>query len=168
MGRKDEGEQRGREERLCITWSEKLSRKGFVAWFGRIVLRAIGISFVSFLPVDRIVQIAKGQTNCFDWTLCGIFGTLCCSGCTGGIGNHATCPTCSTRGSGFWDACCPDNQGFCRLVHYYDCCSSTTCSCPVPPCIHCETKEQPAWCTGNTHYVCTVVLLGGPGTCQCL
>ena len=80
---KDNVEERGREERFCITWSERLSRKAFVVRCGRIVLRAVGVSFVSFLPVDRIVQTADAQSNCSDWSLCGIYGTMCCGSCTG-------------------------------------------------------------------------------------
>ncbi len=163
----NEVESRDREERFFVTWSEKISRKGFVVSLGGFILRLAGISFLSILPVDKIAE--ADPSSCDDWTLCGICGTLCCAGCTGGVGGSGTCPSCASRGTGFWSACCVGGGGLppynCHTVKYYDCCSTVTCSCPIPPCLSCCIKKQNAWCsTGN--YVCTVAITGG--SCACL
>lgn len=165
-------EARSLEERLCLAWSRKLSRKGFVVRLGKVVLRAVGISFVSALPVNRIWQFAEGTNppgGCQTWSLCGIFGTSCCSSCTGG-GGISSCPSCATRGTSFWNACCVQSCcDDCYSINYYDCCSSITCSCPsspTGPCFYCQNNnQQPAWCDSGK-YVCTVAI--NTGHCECL
>jgi hypothetical protein len=163
----------GREERFFIGWSEQVSRKGFFARFGRLVLTIVGVSFVPILPVDRIVRDAEAcdPTCASTWYLCGLCGTLCCSGCTGGA-SYQTCPSCTTQGPGpAWSFCCVTGST-CNQINYLDCCTQNpgTCSCPGT-CLSCsEGCPQISWCpTGDGwNYVCSVALNRGPcspGSC---
>ena len=156
---------RGRQEAFLIGWSERFSRKGFVVRLGQILLRAIGVSFIPFLPVDHIVPNVEGcGISCNTWYFCGIYGIQCCANCANGTGTNA-CPTCASLGTGSWSACCPGAPGLpghnCATVRYYDCCSSDiTCDCSL--CMPCYNgAPQPVWCSSG-NYVCTVVSVGGP------
>jgi hypothetical protein len=158
-------ELRGREEAFFVRWSERFSRKGFMVRLGQILLRVIGVSFIPFLPIDHIVPSAEAcGISCSTWWYCGIYGRQCCANCTDGTGNN-TCPTCASRGTNSWAACCPNGSSGCATVRYYDCCSSSiTCDCSL--CMSCfNNTRQLAWCNSGS-YVCSVATVGGP--CSCL
>lgn len=153
---------------LVRMWSEKLSRKNFAIRAGRFALQLIGITFVSALPIDRIVRVAEGcgVGNCAPWQLCGINGTLCCSSCTSDGGTLNTCPNCATKGLSSWAACCRANGAGCISVSYHDCCSNVE-SCNCDACTDCPNDPSNgfAWCGGLQNYACTVATTGSVCTC---
>ena len=131
------------------------SRRSFVVRCGTSILRLLGISL---LPVLPLVRIAKGQSACGAWFLCGIFGRLCT--CTGCGGTTQSCPSCATKGS-FWQECCLQScEQF--SIQYIDCCTnSSSCYTPCSNCEFCERgTSEPSWCAGYAYYCCTIVKIG--------
>jgi hypothetical protein len=136
------------------------SRRSALASLGRACLKLLGISMLALLPVDRIVKPAMAQSICSSNYLCGIWGTLCASGCQG-CGTTTSCSSCSTAG-GSWTACCPNGSGT-TLVTYIDCCTnvqSCAAACAVCTVCHQNPEEQATWCGGFAYYVCTIISLG--------
>lgn len=119
------------------------SRRSAIVRVGKMCLKALGISMLPLLPVDRIVREADAQSNpCSSWFLCAIYGRLCgAANCSCGTTN--SCPSCATSGS-FWQKCCQYGSGY-STVQYIDCCSSSqTCvnSCSTCPFALMESKSQ--------------------------
>src|SRR5947209_2536227 len=112
--------------------SQKLSRRGFLAGAGRLILRFSGLALLPLLPLDRR---ANAYTDPCGWQQCGMCGSLCKACCGHGATSGPSCPSCLTT-YGTWSGCCTDPSCNARhLVTYTDCGSttaSTALSCQSP------------------------------------
>ena len=141
-----------------------VSRRQLLTRTWRLILSVLGISLIPVLPVDRAIRNAEARSEaCNDWRNCGLCG-VSCADCGGSIGG---CPSaCSqTLASSGWEACCCNDTGFCRMIQFRDCCTSSPSACQS-----CLTAEfcsracpQDEWCPSGTEYRCTKAVITGLG-----
>lgn len=140
-------------------WGQRLSRRGVLARVGDLLLKATGVALIPLLPADR----AFAQGGCGDWTLQGMWGSMCAECC--GVGaSLSSCPPCTVVGAA-WSYCCVNNN-VCpqerRNITYFDCCGTVdpwwsfqAAGCHGTVC-HNHPQEQQVWCGGTGTYRCTV------------
>lgn len=157
-----------RFEQACRSLYEGTSRRGLLAWLGKALIAAAGVTVVKVLPVDRTVDTVEASNHdCSSWLYCNCNCPRLCSCCVGG--NNCMCPY-GTLPSGSWFGCCRNPSGQLRLLEYADCCRSLTsvqcqnpnCSCTnppgnqrCPPGFNCNRLAN--WCSGGRPYYCTTV-----------
>ena len=133
---------------LVSYFAGRVSRRGILAKFGKLLLIAFGVTTMEVLPVGNNEVAAA---NCNDWTLCGIYGRTC-DCCNGGQPLNY-CPA-GTSWYSYWTACCYAYGDYYRF-NYWDCCGGNVdCS----SCTWCyNNSPQPAWCNQG-EYRCTAVV----------
>jgi hypothetical protein len=151
--------------RAFESFSQRPSRRGFLATLGRVAFVALGVAVTEeLLPVGR-ANAAVFQ--CTDWQVCGICGSQC--GCADCSGQSDECPSCACVGS-FWHACCCSPGPGCVNFRYKDCfkgaCGSTKFN-NCAGCRSCCNNQYPGTgpyrgnCGGEGPYMCTTVVSTG-------
>lgn len=144
-------------------FAQRISRRGLLARFGRLMLTVLGVSVVPLLPVDRIVPEAYAAVPCTDWRLCGLWGRTC-DNCPGG--SLFTCPGGFVEGfSWMYCGCTNPSNGSRHKFEYVDCCvpkGGTPPTCSGTFCQNHPQGAQPAWCVedddgSKTLYRCTYI-----------
>jgi len=161
-------------ERLPRTVAQRSSRRGFLAYLGKIIL---GSMVLPLLPVERVVRSADAQMSygeragdpndplsCDYWRYCGFDGNLC--GCCGGSASE--CPPGTIMSPTSWVGTCKDpTDGKEYIIAYRDCCGKDWCGRCM--CNH-NKGEMPIyrpqlnnsidWCFGSSSYVvnCTTAV----------
>lgn len=160
--------------RALSTFSQTTSRRGALALGGRWLLRALGLSLIPVLPLDRVFAQDSGgnptNQNCADWQYCGIHGYFC-QACCGGTSPYITsCPPCTNKTKSWSTCCCCDTcaagKGF--TVSYIDCCGvakgytlAQAQTCQDTAAGKCKNAATLNWCgVGGGQYFCTVVSVG--------
>jgi hypothetical protein len=151
--------------------STTTSRRGFLAAGGRLLLKALGISLVPLLPLDRSFgQFGSPTQDCGQWQYCGQHGRFCAA-CCGGGPYPTSCPPCLGTSEREWSVCCccPGcAKGMGYMINYWDCCNVNSGyttkqakQCRGATCRRAYSLS--AWCTANSgdKYYCTFVSQGG-------
>jgi hypothetical protein len=168
------------------TFSQTTSRRGALALGGRLLLRALGVSMIPLLPLDRVFAQNTGgnptDQNCADWQYCGIHGFFCTACCGLSTPAITACPPCTNTTKHWSTCCCCDScaagKGF--TVSYIDCCGLNNPKPPAKPvwtlaqAEACQNKNSNSgapgecknattwnWCgVGGGQYFCTIVSVG--------
>lgn len=148
--------------------AEGTSRRTLTASMGRILLTALGFTFIPNLPVDRLTRGGTASVvhaftcSCSDPELCGLYGKPCCACSGGGCDpcSNSFCPPEYEQGLSAWTYCCNGTK-----YQYWDCCYVVETQDPPSCSLFCSNNpnSQPAWCQldlpPNKHagYGCTII-----------
>lgn len=134
-------------------FAQASSRRGLLAWCGKLALAALGVTAVRILPLDRSVPQAEAA-SCTDWSLQGLWGRICT--CCNGGNPLQYCPAGSQLFS-FWQRCVynsTEHQFF--WINYWDCCNSSANCSSCLACYNNSGVSKSVWCNGGV-YNCTAV-----------
>jgi methylamine dehydrogenase light chain len=159
-------------ERLTREVASRTSRRGFIAYLGRIV---VGAALLPLLPVERVAAARAAapkanfndDTTCDYWKYCAIDGFLC--SCCGG-GSH-DCPPGSVPSPSSWVGTCHNpGDGRDYIVSYRDCCGQNACgrclcgnTIGEMPLYRPQKNSDLIWCFGapNMVYHCSTAEIVG-------